>query len=233
MSNIHNGHRSRIREKFEDHGLDTFNDHEVLEFILFYVQKRVNTNEIAHALINKFKNLKGVFAASISALESVPGVGHQSAVFLNLVGNLHTRILRTNIDLEERYDSLDLIGGFFVDVLKNEKSEAVSVMYFNSKAELLGTKLFRSSGTYASDTFERNILGGVFEYDARAVAIAHNHPRGIAAPSEADVSFTVKLKYILDAAGVTLVDHFVIADDEYYPINHRTLNKEVYKAANR
>jgi len=57
--NIHKGHRKRIKQKFIDSGFSGFNNHEILELLLFYSRPRVDTNEIAHRLINNFGSFSG------------------------------------------------------------------------------------------------------------------------------------------------------------------------------
>jgi len=57
---IHQGHRERLRVRFLEEGLDGFEDHQVLELLLFYAIPRTDTNPIAHRLINRFGTLSAV-----------------------------------------------------------------------------------------------------------------------------------------------------------------------------
>ena len=70
----HDGHRMRVREKISATGTASLPDHEVLEYILFAFVPRRNTNEIAHALTEKFGDFAGVLNADEEALRSVPGM---------------------------------------------------------------------------------------------------------------------------------------------------------------
>ena len=49
---VHDGHRERLKRRFAEHGLENFDDVNVLELLLFYVRPRQDTNVIAHALLN-------------------------------------------------------------------------------------------------------------------------------------------------------------------------------------
>ena len=69
---LHDGHRQRKKQRFLQHGLDSFADHEVLELLLFYAIPRRDTNETAHRLLEHFGTLKGVLMASVE--ESQPKV---------------------------------------------------------------------------------------------------------------------------------------------------------------
>ena len=91
--NLHADHRKRVREEFEKHGLDAFPDHKVLEMMLFYSIPRMDTNEIAHELLNEFGSLAGVFDADINALLDVPGIGRESALFIKFLTGLCRRYM--------------------------------------------------------------------------------------------------------------------------------------------
>lgn len=88
-SNLHAGHRKRMRARFEKDGFDALSDHECLEFILYNTMKRVNTNETAHELINKFGSIKGVLDATYEELITVKGVGSVTAEYIT---NLNSQI---------------------------------------------------------------------------------------------------------------------------------------------
>lgn len=92
-SNLHAGHRSRMRARFEKDGFDAFSDHECLEFILYNTMKRVNTNETAHELINKFGSIKGVLDAAYEDLITVKGVGDVTAKYLTSLNSQVTDLI--------------------------------------------------------------------------------------------------------------------------------------------
>ena len=91
---LHAGHRARVRQRFLAGGLDSFQDHEVLEFLLFYAVPRRDVNEMAHMLINRFGSLTGVLDASEEDLCTVPGVGPHIAHFLTLIPEIMTQMSR-------------------------------------------------------------------------------------------------------------------------------------------
>ena len=76
---LHKDHRSRLRKRYEENGLDSFEDHNVLELLLFYAIPRRDTNPAAHRLISKFGSLSGVFSASVEELQTAPNISRLSA----------------------------------------------------------------------------------------------------------------------------------------------------------
>ncbi len=87
-SDIHKGHRNRLRERAQREGLDAFAPHEVIELLLFYAIPRQDVSEIAHILIQRFGTVKGVLTASVAELSTVKGVGTRAAEWLCCIGEL-------------------------------------------------------------------------------------------------------------------------------------------------
>ena len=81
---IHKGHRQRMLKRYLEHGIDSFEDHELLEIFLFSAYTRRNTNDIAHRLIERFGSLEGVMHADYDALCEVDDVGPTAAGLLTV-----------------------------------------------------------------------------------------------------------------------------------------------------
>ena len=101
--NLNQGHRSRMRKRYLTCGFSGFQEHEILELLLFYALPRVNTNPIAHQLLKEFHSLAGVLDADPVELQKVPGVREQAAVFLNMLPELFRYYkLRKETEQEDR-----------------------------------------------------------------------------------------------------------------------------------
>ena len=87
----HDGHRARMKARFVRCGLDNFDDHSVLELLLFYAVPRRDVNELAHALLDHFGTLDAVFEASFEDMMQVPGAGENVATLLTLVPQVSRR----------------------------------------------------------------------------------------------------------------------------------------------
>ena len=82
---IHDGHRQRLKSRFLSQGLESFEDHNILELLLFYSIPRSDTNEIAHYLLKEFKTLSGVFDAPVEELCKIKGVSLHTATLIKLI----------------------------------------------------------------------------------------------------------------------------------------------------
>ena len=80
---MHEGHRQRMIARLEDHE-ESLLDHELLEILLFNAIPRKNTNEIAHALLEKFGSLSAIATAETKSIATVKGVGESTAAYLGV-----------------------------------------------------------------------------------------------------------------------------------------------------
>lgn len=211
---IHDGHRQRKREQFLSHGLDSLAEHEALELLLFYAIPRRDTNPIAHDLIERFGSLAGVLSAPWEELAKVPGMGPSAAALVTMVPQLYRRA-RASAANEVILDSVERIGTFFREQFAAQSREVLYQLCLDAKGRMLCCKKI-CEGDAAGVTFNvRKIVENALLSNAVMVALAHNHPSGFAVPSDADIAATREVRSALAAVHVELVDHIVVADDDY------------------
>lgn len=212
---IHEGHRERLRSRFLEQGLDGFEDHNVLELLLFYALPRRDTNALAHELMNAFGSLSAVFDASPEALTRVSGVGQNAAALIRLVPEIARRYM---IDRTEPgailFDSASC-GRFLVPYFTNLRQEAFYLVCLDAKLKVLDCRELARGGTVSAHVSPRLVVQTALERNASAAVIAHNHTSGIALPSQEDVDTTLRIRDALAMVGVTLVDHIVVAGGDF------------------
>ena len=85
-TNVHAGHRDRMRKRFEDGGFGNYQPHEALEMLLYYCIPQKDTNEIAHDLLIHFNNsISNVFNASIQELMDVKYISYNTAILIKMI----------------------------------------------------------------------------------------------------------------------------------------------------
>lgn len=215
MESVHKDHRKRRREQFYNHGADAFADHELLELLLFYGIARQDVNPLAHTLLNEFGSLEAVFSAPIEALENVEGIGTQTAVLIKLVPQLMRRAHLTSLKNEVPLDTVERIGAFFTDLFACESNEVMYQLCLDAKGRKLNCQKVAEGDPSSVSLHLRHIVQNALKCNAVMVAIAHNHPSGVAIPSHGDRIATAQIADALRAVNVTLVDHIVVAGNDY------------------
>ena len=114
----HDGHRARMKARFVRCGLDNFDDHSVLELLLFYAVPRRDVNELAHALLDHFGTLDAVFEASFEDMMQVPGAGENVATLLTLVPQVSRRYQLAKRRQQKLLRSSEEAGRYLVPLYK-------------------------------------------------------------------------------------------------------------------
>lgn len=212
---LHDGHRDRVREKFISKGLSSFRDHEVLELLLFYAVPRKDTNEIAHRLINQFGSISGVMDAPLDVLTGL-GLSRNAAVYLKLFPEICSLYYQDKYNSkDDRIITEDNIGDYVLHFFIGADSEKVALILLNSQGKRLYGSIISEGSVSSSDVDIRKIATLAMKYHASGAIIAHNHPSGVAIPSNEDIQVTIALKRALKTVGVNLLDHIIVAEMDY------------------
>lgn len=212
---VHDGHRERLKERFRTEGLDGFTEVQVLELLLFYSVPRKDTNEIAHALLEKFGTLAQVLDANPADLEKVPGMGSSSALFLKLLSAAGRRYQISRTESASILRTIEQCGAYLQPRFFGRKHEAVFLLCMDAKCKVLTCKQVGEGSVNSAGVPIRRIVETALSANATMVVLAHNHPSGLALPSADDIQTTKRLAVALDTVEITLIDHLVFSDDDY------------------
>ena len=213
--NIHEGHRARMKKRFLTHGLDNFDDVNVLELLLFYALPRRDTNRIAHALLKRFGSLSGVLDARAEDLVTVEGVGENAACLLRLIPALSQRYVIDKTPQTEPVDTPTLAGRYFLPYFLYETEEVVRALLLDARRRPLLCQEVGRGVVNAAEVRARQLAELCLAHRASGVILAHNHPSGVAMPSAEDELLTTRLAKALSLLGVELCDHIIVAGCEY------------------
>ena len=220
---VHDGHRARKKEQFRTHGLDAFADHEALELLLFYAIPRVDTNPVAHRLIERFGSLDGVLSAPPEELEKVDGVGKSAATLLNLILPLVRRSRMTAAKTPVIIGTTQDAGNYFVDLFFGMREERLYEACLDAKGKLLRCAKVADGSVDAVSVNIRVIVENALKCGASAVVLSHNHPSGVALPSADDNATTLAVYDALRTVDIRLLDHIIVADDDFVSIRDNGL----------
>lgn len=212
---VHDGHRDRVRKRFLMNELNGFADHEALELLLYYAIPRGDVNPLAHALVDRFGSLSGVFSAPVELLTQVEGVGERTAMLLRLVPQIAQKARLTDLERELALNTRERVGDYLLELFSRERNETVYEICLDGKGKLLACRRLGEGSASAVNLDVRKIVQNAITFCASSVILAHNHPSGVALPSQEDHSATLRVKAALELVGVRLEDHIVVADHDF------------------
>lgn len=200
-------------------------EHEVLEFLLFYCIPRRDTNVIAHNLIDRFGSLAKVLDAPLRDLKKVEGVGENAAVFLQLVksvcGYYSVSRAKTARALQTNKDCVEYLKPYFHGL----QNETVMLLCLDAKCMVLDCRKVGEGSVNSTAVPIRKIVDIALSTNASSVILAHNHPSGLALPSHEDIATTQQVAKALHYVDVVLSDHIVVSDNDAVSMSESQLYK--------
>lgn len=211
-SGPHDGHRQRMRAEFLRTGGREMEEHRLLELLLFYAIPQGDLNPLAHLLVDHFGSLTGVFHATYDQLVKVPGVGHNTAVLLQLVPVVAARYMQQNASFDRQIVDLWQLQELLEPYFFGRRDEVAYLACMDGNNRLLAVRKLGEGVVDTVQIVSRKVLEAALDCNASQVVLAHNHVSGVAMPSNADVDTTLRLKRVLaEAADITLTDHLIFA----------------------
>ncbi len=211
---IHQGHRDRMKQEFLQGGLAHFSEPRALELLLFFSRFQGDVNPLAHELLAAFGSLAGVLDAPPEELAKIPGVGENPVVLLKLIPAIAARYLASRTSGEVIVSDSASLYNLFLPYFFGARNEMSFLACFDGKLKLLGVKKISEGSPNANEISVRKISTEALALNATVVVLAHNHPSGLATPSEEDIFSTRYIQDALRPLGIVLYDHVILADDD-------------------
>lgn len=219
QSGLHDGHRDRVRNKIRQYGIESLEEHEVLEYILFHFIPRKDVNPLAHNLINEFGSLYNVLSAELSRLEKVPSLTKNAALFLSSFTSIYDIAL---ISREKGsvylYNIRDMIN-YAAPRIANASYEKLLIVLLDINNKVIGEKIFTNKNNKSVVIKRQQIITSATDVHADKVIMAHNHPSGDFYPSDADIEEANNVREALAYIGINFVDSLILTHKKATSIN--------------
>jgi len=230
-NNIHKNHRARMKLSYLKSGFASFSDIEKLEFILFYAIGRKDTNPIAHRLLDEYKTFDKVLEAPVEALARVDGLGEHSAILLHLFLDVLNEYGKSKCESyisttsEAKRYSANLYNGIFV--------EEFYVVCLATNNKVLLCKKIRSGTVSEVNVEMKEIVSIAISNNCERIILIHNHPNGLALPSDEDISFTAKIVINCILNDIEIIDHIIVGQNKQFSFEESQILSELKKDAIR
>ena len=213
----------RPREKLLEKGPDALSDAEILSIFLRTGCRGSSALDLARELLDKFQNLRQLIDSNQKEFCSTKGLGMVKYVQIQAAIELGKRYLQSGLELGNAFTSPEKTREFLILKLRSYPYEVFACLYLDNHHRLISfDKLF--FGTIDStQVHAREIIRAALKHNAAAVILSHNHPSGVAEPSQADINLTQELKETLSIIDVRVLDHLIVGNTEAVSFAERGL----------
>jgi DNA repair protein RadC len=201
----------RPRERLLSLGAGVLSDAELVALLLRTGIAGKSAVELARELLARFGGLAGLLSADLELLRTVKGLGNAKLAQLVAVLELSRRSLGEELRSRSALTSPQAVRDYLRLALGGREHEVFVVIFLDAQHRVLSVEeLFRGTLTQTS-VYPREIVKAALKANAAALIFAHNHPSGVAEPSQADELLTRQLKEALAMVDVKVLDHFIVA----------------------
>ncbi len=216
-SNLHSGHRERLRKKFIDFGSDVMLEHEIIELLLFYIIPRMNTNETAHYLIKEFKNSGGILNAPVDELTKIKGIGQSSAEFLKFFADVCSEYNTLNT-LSENTDGDNNLIEYFHDYFLETNSDICLLLGINNRFQIKSQISFTAESIIHNNNEIKRIVEFLLRNNCTETIMGINHPERNAVPNSTDFAVVKILTEKLSVLNIVLTDCIICSNQETFSL---------------
>lgn len=208
------GHRQRMRKRFYKEGIDSFEPHEVLEMLLYFSLPRVDTNPLAHELIEKFGSFHGVLEANYEDLISF-GLTENTVALLKMMPAFSNYYIQSHTNKINILNDCTAVGTYAADKIGQRTVEVFAVICLDVQNRVKNFEILAEGTVHSASISPRKVAECALRNNASRVVLAHNHPGGTLVPSSEDKILTKRMNDMLDAIDVNLLDHVIVANGRF------------------
>jgi DNA repair protein RadC len=206
----HEGHRSRLRDRFRNGGADALPDYELLELVLFRALPRRDTKGLAKLLIERFGSFAEVINAPETRLKEVQGVGEAVVTELKLIRAASLRLMRTQIMKRPALSTWKQVLDYLRAAQSFEHKEQFRVLFLDKRNQLIADEVMQQGTVDHTPVYVREVVKRALELSSSAVVLVHNHPSGDPTPSRPDIEMTRQIIAAAAPLGVSVHDHIIV-----------------------
>lgn len=219
---VHDGHRARMRAKFEAHGARIFDTYELVEMLLYHVIPMRDTNPMAKGLLGAFGGLSGLLRAEREELVAIPGVGERAAELIGLVGRADkVSVLSADMRPRTTFDDYNRTGRFLVRFFEENEDATAVIMLMDDTMRLLGLARVDTPRFGSGATRAKPFIDAALRYGATLAIIGFTNKNGLVYPFEADVVTCKMLATELSGVGVSLIESYIVGAGRYSYVGPR------------
>ncbi|WP_144393009.1 RadC family protein [Pleionea sediminis] len=202
----------RPREKLIEHGAQSLSDSELLAIFLRTGTRGKNALELARELISSTGGLRQLLSLTLNDIDQFKGFGTAKYVQLQASLEIAKRCLNQNLRENDALESAEQTKQYLKYQLRDCHNEQFACVFLDNRHRVIAFEVLFTGSINRASVYPRVVVQKSLHHNAAALILAHNHPSGIAEPSQSDIDITHTLRDVLSVIDVTVLDHIVIGD---------------------
>ncbi len=203
----------RPREKLLKLGSQALSDAELLAIFLRTGVRGKTAVDLSYELLQRFDGLRPLLAADQASFCQHPGLGQAKYAQLQAVLEMARRYLYESMSRGDSLCSPQDTRQYLSYRLRDLPHEVFAALFLDQRHRVIAyEELFRGTIDGAS-VYPREVVKKALQHNAAALIFAHNHPSGVAEPSQSDKNITSRLRDALALVDIRVLDHFVVGDE--------------------
>jgi len=204
----------RPREKLLSRGSAALSDAELLAIFLRTGTRHQTAVDIGRQLLDTFQGLRGLMKANQQQICQQPGLGMAKYAQLQAILELSHRHMAETLQRGDALSDPAATQRYLIARLRDYPHEVFACLFLDNRHRIIAyEELFHGTINGAS-VHPREVVKRCLAHNAAALILAHNHPSGVAEPSQADIQLTQRLQKALALIDVRVLDHIVIGDGQ-------------------
>ena len=211
----------RPREKLLSMGAPALSDAELLAIFLRIGCVGKSAVDVARELLQQFGGLRPLLEASQKEFCRGRGLGMVKYVQLQAVLEMAWRHIHADMKVGDLLSSPHLVRDYLRAQLRHHAREIFAVLFLDNRNRLIAYEELFQGTIDGANVYPREVVKQALAHNAAAVIFAHNHPSGLAEPSQADIRITRRLQEALGLVDIRVLDHLVVGDGELVSLAER------------
>ncbi|MDA0796432.1 MAG: DNA repair protein RadC [Proteobacteria bacterium] len=204
----------RPREKLLIQGAKALSNAELLAIFLRTGVQGMSAIDLAEALLDRFGGLGPLLKADQDSFCAAKGLGPAKYCQLQATLELTKRYLEEQLKQSPIFTKPKQVEDYLAVQMKDYQREVFSVLLLDTRHQLIGYHEIFHGTIDTTSVHPREVVRLALQKNAAAIIVAHNHPSGVADPSQSDIAITQRLKAALELVDIRLLDHFIIGQGE-------------------
>ncbi len=214
----------RPREKLLNYGVRRLSNTELLAIVLSTGTKEKSAIGLAENILNyNGEGLRFLTDSTVEELSQIKGIGLAKSSQLIAAVELGKRIALATKANNYRIKTPDDVSNLLMEEMRYLKKEHFNIILMNTKNEVIAIENISVGSLNASIVHPREVFVRAIKRSSFAIVLAHNHPSGDPSPSTEDIKITQRLQEAGKLIGITVLDHIIIGDGNYYSLKENDL----------